>query len=53
MKRLFPRADIANWGGPDLHDETHCEGWSIAIQWLGLLFEFNFARVGHRKGKAR
>ncbi|MGV3511857.1 MAG: hypothetical protein ACO1OX_07610 [Novosphingobium sp.] len=53
MKRLLPRADIENWGGPDLHGDADCEGWSIAIQWLGLLLELNFARVGGRKGKAR
>lgn len=50
MKRLLPRADIENWGGADIDGNGHCEGWSIAIQWLGLIVEFNVGRVTDRNG---
>lgn len=53
MKRFLPRLDRDSWGGPDITGENWCEGRSIAVQWLGLIFEINFARVTGQKGKAR
>lgn len=53
MKRFLPRFDRDSWGGPDVTGKGWCEGHSFAVQWLGLLFEINFARVTGHKGKAR
>ena len=53
MKRFLPRFDRDSWGGPDLTGESWCQGRSIAVQWFGLIFEINFARVTGQKGKAR
>lgn len=53
MKRLLPRFDLCRWSGSDIDGQGWCEGQSLAIQWLGLLFEINFARSTGQKGKAR
>lgn len=53
MKRLLPRFDHDSWGGADIDGKGECRGHSFAVQWLGLLFEINFARVTGQKGKAR
>lgn len=53
MKRFLPRFDRDSWGGPDLTGHAQCEGRSIAVQWLGLIVEINFARVTGQQGKAR
>lgn len=45
MKRLLPRFDRANWCGPDIDGNGECDGLSFAIQWFGLIVEFNFGRV--------
>ena len=41
----LPRFSFARWGGCDedgLHDYA---GWSIAIEWAGLIFEVNGGRA--------
>lgn len=53
MKRLLPRFDLCRWAGSDIDSMGWCEGRSLAIQWLGLIFEINLARVTGQKGKAR
>lgn len=38
---MIPRLTIYRWGGQD--DGLHIyEGWSLAIEWLGLIIEVNF-----------
>lgn len=41
---MIPRLTIARWFGQDdgLHDYA---GRSIAIEWLGLILEFNIGRA--------
>jgi hypothetical protein len=41
---MIPRLTIHRWGGQcdGLHDYA---GRSIAIEWLGLILEFNFGRA--------
>ncbi|MFN3990031.1 MAG: hypothetical protein ACK4IS_07215 [Erythrobacter sp.] len=41
---MIPRLSIARWDGQG--DGLFCyAGWSLAIEWLGLIFEINFGRA--------
>jgi hypothetical protein len=51
---LLPRVSVGSWGGGSLSEpesiKNEVVGWSVAIEWLGLFFEFCLGRV---EGKRR
>ena len=42
---MMPRISLERWGGPSDDDQRWFEGWSLAIEWLGVLVEFNIGRI--------
>lgn len=42
---MLPRFDLARWGGGDIDGKNDCNGWSLVIQWRGLILELCLGRV--------
>lgn len=42
---MIPRFSLARWGGASDDGKIGYEGWSLAIEWLGLIVEFNLGRA--------
>lgn len=41
---MIPRISISRWGGPSDDDQRWFDGWSIAIEWLGMLIDICLAK---------
>ena len=44
---LIPKFSLCRWGGDGLHEGlkglTYCDGWNLAVAWLGLHIEISIA----------
>ena len=45
MKHVLPRVSIGRWGGGDIDGLNDCRGWSLVVQWLGVIVEVCGGRV--------
>lgn len=45
---MIPRISVSRWGGASDDCQRWFEGWSIAIEWLGILVELGLATRGRR-----
>lgn len=41
---MIPRVSIARWDGQG-DGQFFYAGWSVALEWLGLIIEINFGRA--------
>jgi hypothetical protein len=41
---MMPRVSLERWGGPSDDGQRWFEGRSLAIEWLGFMFELNLGR---------
>jgi len=42
---MMPHVSLERWGGPSDDCQRWFEGWSLAIEWLGLMLELNLGRI--------
>lgn len=42
---MIPRVEIVRWGGASADGLHDYNGWSLAIEWLGLIVEINVGKA--------